>query len=339
MAQQTDHEKLILAWRALAGNDEGEGWCTIPIEIEAPCHLLAGRHFPGNEESVLVGFNSVQIPTRFHFPNGRGFRIEKVEHALSANVKFWLALSRQPAGNLDMFARMAEDIIGMLRGYDHFDDETFFYVFFGRIKAWQEFMQSGSGNVLGSEAEIGLFGEISFLKMILETRIPVLKALESWRGPLDGLQDFVLGTGAIEVKSTVAVKGFPATIGSLEQLDRSAVNPLFLTGIRLSLDDKGKTLPELIIELGEFFNNDLEERIAFENLILQAGFLSSFSANYTRRFTHVETTIMPVSETFPTLTRGNIDTAIRRVQYELDLDLVNVPAISLDLALKKLGVV
>lgn len=337
MALQTDRERLQSAWRALAGDGVDDGWRTIPIE-GGPNRLLAGRHFPGNEESILVGFNSVRMPPDSRLPQGRGFRVEKVRYDIGGDGQVWVSLSRQLAGSLDMFVRMAEDVIGMLRAYGHANDETLVQLFLGRIKAWQEFMERGREDVLGPEAEVGLFGELSVLKMILEALASPIVALESWHGPLDGLQDFLIGTGAIEVKSTVAVNGFSATIGSLEQLDDSLVQPLFLAGIRLSLDSYGRTLPEFITELGGLLSDNPAAKGMFENLVLRAGFLWAFSDSYKRRFTHTDTTIMPVGENFPNLTRGNVNIAIRKARYELDLGLVNVPDVGLSWALEELGV-
>ena len=114
MAQQSEFDRLQTAWRALAGDGVTEGWRTIPIEPLGAHRLLAGRHFPGNEEAILVGFNSVHLPPDGQLPQGQGFRVERVRHKISGDAHAWIALSRQPVGSLDMFARMAEDVVGML---------------------------------------------------------------------------------------------------------------------------------------------------------------------------------------------------------------------------------
>ena len=62
-----------------------------------------------------------------------------------------------------------------------------------------------------------------------------INTLDAWQGPLNGLQDFFIGTGAIEVKATIAPQGFPAKISSLDQLDETQRQPLFLAGVRLAL--------------------------------------------------------------------------------------------------------
>ena len=338
MVLRTDLERLQSAWRALAGESKDDGWRTIPIGEGRRHRVFAGRHFPGDEEAVLVGFNSVKFPTDDHLPQGRGFRVKNVKQDIPGGTEAWVSLSRQSAGSLDMFARMAEDVISMLQSQDYIDDEMLFLLFLGRIRAWQEFMEKGRDDVLRPEAEVGLFGELTVLKMVLEAQVSADMALDSWHGPLGELHDFRIGGGAIEVKSTVAETGFPATVGSLEQLDESLVQPLYLAGIRLSLDNSGSTLPEFVADLRSVLSANLLAQGMFESLVLRAGFLWAFSGSYRRRFMHTDTLVIPVRDNFPKLIRGNVNIAIRKVRYELDLALVNIPDIGLNQALHELGV-
>jgi hypothetical protein len=338
MAQQSEFDRLQTAWRALAGEGITEGWRTIPIEPTGAHRLLAGRHFPGNEEAILVGFNSVHLPPDGQLPQGQGFRVERVRHKISGDAHAWIALSRQSVGSLDMFARMAEDVVGMLEVYGHVDDQTLFQLFLGRIKAWQEFMHQARAEVLGPEAETGLAGELCFLKSLLETGLSAARALDGWQGPLDGLHDFLLGLGAIEVKSTVATHGFPATIGSLEQLDASLVSPLFLAGVRLVSNDGGMTLQEIIDDILHGLGDSPDAQGKFESLVLRAGFLRAFSDRYRRRFSLVDTRIVLIDEDFPALTQNNVNPAIRKARYEMDIDLVTAPHIGVGQALEELGV-
>jgi hypothetical protein len=41
-----------------------------PLALTGPRRLRAGRHFPGNEEALLVGFTSVHVPPAAQLPQG-----------------------------------------------------------------------------------------------------------------------------------------------------------------------------------------------------------------------------------------------------------------------------
>jgi hypothetical protein len=338
MAQQSEFNRLQTAWRALAGEGKEGGWRTIPIEPFDRRQLLAGRYFPGNEEAILVGFNLVNAPGDKHLPQGQGFRVEKVKHKFCGDAQLWIALSRRPAGSLDMFTRMAENIISMIADYEHVNDRQLLQLFLARIKAWQEFMHQSRAEILGPEAELGLAGELWFLRILLRKGLPGSMILDAWRGPLNGLHDFLFCCGAIEVKTTAATHGFPATVGSLAQLDPSLASPLFLVGIRFILETGGETLPEIIDDIACSLGDNPESTGRFETLVLRCGFLRAFADQYTRRFLHSDMRIMLVDHEFPSLTRDNVDHSIKEVRYELDLDLVQASDIAIEKALEELGV-
>jgi hypothetical protein len=297
MAQLTEHDELRFAWRALASNTAGaEGWSTIPLALTGPRKLRAGRYFPSNEEALLVGFTAVQVPPAAQLPQGHGFLVSKVDLGTEGSGGLWLALSRRTQGSLDMFTMMALDIIATLNAGSATAEERLFQLFLARIRAWQDFMRRGTDATLGPEEEIGLFGELVFLRGMLDVGLPAVVAIESWLGPMNGIQDFVLGGGAVEVKTTIATVGFTATIGSLEQMDDSSRQPLFLAAIRICLDATGMSLPTIIEDTRTLLGEDPATGHTFNVKLIHAGYLDAVAEYYKRTFTHVSTRIMRVTE-------------------------------------------
>ena len=339
MVLRTERDDLLAAWRALAGNSGADGWRTIPITFGGPCRLRAGRRFPGNQEALLVGFGSARVPPAVQLPQGQGFLVSRTDILGDGEQsRTWIALSRQSAGSLDLFALMADDIVATLRGLTDLEDGRRLQVFLSRIRAWQDFMRCGSDRVLGFEAEIGLFGEIEFLRDLI-AELSASVAVDAWKGPLDGIHDFTFGAGAIEVKCTASPNGFPAAIGSLEQLDDSRIYPIFLAGVRLVSDGSGRTLTEQVGELRGLLKDQPPVLAMFNNLLIRAGFLDGAAEDYVRRFSRAEMRLMRVSDGFPRLTRSNVAAEIDKVRYELDIDRIVTPEISLAKSLEQLGVI
>jgi len=136
---------------------------------------------------------------------------------------------------------MVLDIIDTIRLARTVSEERSFHLFLTRIRAWQDFMRRGT-DAYSDHKQIGLYGELMTLLCTVKAGLHPAIPIDAWEGPLNGIQDFILGTGAIEVKTTIASAGFPATIESLDQLDDAARQPLFVAAVRLRVDDNGTSL-------------------------------------------------------------------------------------------------
>ena len=334
----SDMEGLRAAWRALAGAQRGEGWQTIPVTVRAPCSLSAARRMPGGEEAVLVEFRGVQSLPDSRLPQGHGFEVLKLEDDPTGAGHLVVALARRSKGSPELFAMMAEDLVNLLDRWAGAREGAVLVRFLARIRAWQDFMNRHRESVLSAEDEQGLFGELLLLKRILETGLSPRDVLDVWQGPADGLQDFILGSGAIEVKTTLSVRGFPATVSSLEQLDDNIRQPLFVAAVRLALHSSGITLPEMADIVRESLDGNREVAETFDIRLMQAGLLGSTLSRYTRRYLHASSTILCVQGEFPRLTRANVHPAVRKARYKVDLDLANAEEADLERALELMGV-
>ncbi len=331
-------KEFLLAWSSLTGDDAELGWRAISLPSAGPLELRAGRRTPDNAEAVLIGFPSARLAAADNLPEGQGFAVERLD--LDGSGRMWLALTRKPAGSAELFAAMSCDVVGALddAAAAQCDEKKLVRVLIGRVGAWQEFMRKGA-QVLSPEAESGLIGELTLLRAIIGAGVAPAVALGSWVGPLNGVQDFELGTGAIEVKATLSVTGFPAKIGSLQQLDDSARQPLFIAGETLRQVDSGQNLPELIKVMRLSIAADAESDRLLSERLLAAGFIDAHSDRYPRRFIVVSTRIIEVVGDFPRLTQGNVPVGIVRAKYEIDLDKAPGDNVGIEQALKQLGAI
>ncbi|MGF6642436.1 PD-(D/E)XK motif protein [Paraburkholderia sp. GAS82] len=333
MARPT--KEFIDAWRALSGLSGTSGWRTFPVAPAGACELRAGRHAPGDEEALLASFTAATIPPPTMLPRGQGFSVDRIEQA--GAVQGWLALSRQSSGSQELFAMMVADVAGVMDANAARSEEELLRAFLARVRGWQEFMKSGF-QALAPEAETGLVGELMFLRAVIASGVHATFAVDAWVGPLDAPQDFVLGTGAIEVKSTLAAAGFRAKIGSLEQLDDSFRTPIFMAATRLRESQNGLTLPEIAAEIKNQVAHDLSASNTLTDRLLAAGYIDAHADRYTRRFALADLRIFEVTAGFPRITTGSAPTGILRATYEIDLEHAPGPPIMLIDTMRKLGV-
>jgi len=331
-------KEFLLAWSSLSGNDAEPGWQAIALPAAGLLEIRAGRRSPDNAEAVLVGFPSARLAAADKLPEGQGFAVERADP--EGNGRLWLALTRKSAGSAVLFAAMACDVVGALdeAAAAGADEPKLVRVFVGRVGAWQEFMRKGT-QALSPDAKIGLIGELTLLRAIIDAGLPSALAIESWVGPLDGIQDFELGTGALEVKATLSAAGFPAKIGSLEQLDDSTRQPLFVAGAKLRQTAAGQNLPEIVDAMRASIKGDAESERLLAERLLAAGYIDSHADCYPRRFEQAGTRVVEVADDFPRLTSGKVPAGIMRAMYEIDLDKAPGENVGAEGALKKLGAI
>jgi len=337
MAHQSND--LVLAWKSLSGVDSIPGWQAISLEPVGPVEIQAGKRTPGNLEAILLSFPKGCIPSIEKLPEGQGFSVERVFDASSDSTQ--VALTRKPAGSPELFLIMANDVVSTLASasMENASTNRLLRVFLGRVGAWQEFMRKGS-MPLSAESEVGLVGELKLLSRLIEEGVPVNIAVNAWTGPtFDGLRDFALGAGAIEVKTTISSNGFVAKIGSLEQLDDTHCKPLFVGALKFSLVETGQTLPELVAEISEMVSIDPYVLAEFENRLLSASYLTTHAHHYHRRFSPQEEKIIQVDDDFPCITHGNIKTGVVSARYEINLEQLLNRDVGLANALKNLGMI
>lgn len=333
MAQPIDG--IELAWSSMRDSTDTAGWRSISISMIGPCALRAGLSFPDKLEAFLVSFAVSAIPVAEKFPDGQGFSVTRV---VSDDGRIWLALTRNIHGSLELFTAMVADVLRAMEVECDSDEERLLRVFLGRIRAWQEFMRKGAQS-LSPESEIGLVGELTLLRAIIDAGVPPVIAIESWVGPFDGVQDFNLGTGSLEVKATLSMTGFPAKIGSLEQLDDSVRQPLFLAGARLHQTETGRSLPQIVAAMRDIAAGDPGSVCLFDERLIAAGYFDAHADRYIRRFSLAETLIVEVKEDFPRLTSGGVPPGVMKAIYEIDLDKVSRPRLLIVNVLKNLGVI
>ncbi|WVM94254.1 PD-(D/E)XK motif protein [Halopseudomonas pachastrellae] len=331
--------EILRVWRALAGHSSSRGWRTLDlVAVATSCRVKAARLSPGNEEAVLVGFPSLKAGSATKLPQGQGFRMERAALGDAGDGWQWLALIRQPSGSLELFAKVAADVAAVLQSSSDLPEEHLYQRFLGRVRGWQEFMRRGREG-LTEEKELGLVGELSIIHMLVDSKVPLFTAIDGWKGPHNGLHDFQLGIGSLEVKSTLATEGFPVRIASLSQLDETNCPPLFLAGLRFVLLETGCTLAEMVEAIRERVAVDSAAGRLLEQGLLSVGYLDIHAELYTRRFAFNEGRFHLVDADYPRLAPFTVHPAIRRAAYDLDLALVEAGKYSLDEVLKQLGVV
>lgn len=331
-------EKLFVdAWRALPGfSGDSPGWHTIPIKSCNGLSFRAGVHFPDRTEAVLVGFQVDSFPKNIRLPDGQGFSVLLLDTQPDL-PGVWVVLHRQPAGNLEMFTKMAVDVLNILSS-NLFSGMDAFNTFLHRIMAWQKFMEHPQQDELSFEEKIGLCGEIELLNDLLDCGVSSIMAVSAWVGPLKALHDFTFSNGGIEVKSTSSRKKNLVEITSAEQLDATLATPLFLATCQFSVGQSGKTLAEKLRNTRTRLGDNPSAVSIFESLLKNFNITDLDSFDSSDRFQLTDKFLFSVSGAFPALTEAVLPDAVQEVKYSLSVPQLGQFSTNLTEALVRMGV-
>jgi hypothetical protein len=325
-------DEFLESWKTFKSAKAENGWQVISVSGFPNCDLMAGLAMPMSREAAFFNFLDANIPRAELLPNGLGFAIEPIE----MEGRIWLALTRKEQGISELYIAMLENLFDLLNGMSLSSGDALLNSFLERVAAWQDFMRQGR-QILSIESQTGLFGELSFLKDLIDLGLKE-EAIKTWDGPLDGLQDFHIGFGAIEVKSTVSQDGFIAKIGSLDQLSDSTYKPLYLVGKKLRISPAGLSLPMMIDEIRTELGGNLSLLSNFESRLLRSGYLDMHSGAYDRLLVVEKSLMYEVDQDFPRLTPQLLSPLIKSARYEIDISSMPAKALDLKEILNKVGV-
>ena len=186
---------------------------------------------------------------------------------------------------------------------------------------FRELLEGAS--VLSSDREVGLFGELTVVDCLVSA-LGGAQAVAAWRGPNGDEHDFDLGSGDLEVKSTLSEKRVH-WIGSLSQLEPTPGRTLWLLSMQLTTGhSEALTIADLVAKLrSRLVGLDLKE---FEKKLYSAGWRDKYRGTVRRRFRLRSTpTLLPVDEKFPALTQARIAATgmliarLREIAYSIDV--------------------
>lgn len=220
----------------------------------------------------------------------------------------------------DVFLLFIVDILERLVAVN--DPREALTIIHQRVSYWRQLFARVSGELLSPVQQRGLYGELLFLKCLLENKQDQEVILNSWKGSESANQDFALNAVAVEIKTSKA--GIPnISISNEHQLDYTHWKNLYLGVISLN-ESAGKenTLSSLIQEILIILEKDIKLQNLFEEKLSLAGIASEMVKKYDditysvrRKF------FFKVHEGFPLIIPSHFkDTSIFNIKYQIDID-------------------
>ncbi len=219
----------------------------------------------------------------------------------------------------DIFLILCTDLLNIL-AEPSVNEKTKLIKVNKRLDYWREFLRRPRNQRLSAEAEIGLIGELCFLKNILSIN-PNLDIMKYWGGPAGATHDFYGNSISVEVKTSTVKQRSYVKISSEFQLDSKEEDKLFLAHYEIrEANDKSDVfnLLTLVRDIKELV--DVSSCAALDGLLSLVGYVEADSHFYDKkRYELVKLTTYQVLDDFPRLIIDDLNLHVSDVQYRLNL--------------------
>ena len=192
----------------------------------------------------------------------------------------------------------------------------------GRLITWQRFLRRNGDGLLSEQEQTGLFAELFVLRELLADGVPASHAVDAWRGPWAGAQDFRLPNCSVEVKATASPGSTSFEVANLVQLDERHLPCLVVRHIALvRAEGRGETLPSTIDGIsGEISASDPSAAIRFSDSLLEMGYSHAHRAEYGKEgFTVHSDRQFLVRDDFPRIRTEELRAGVTACSYSVGL--------------------
>jgi hypothetical protein len=311
-------EQLWLEMEAEAGANVA--WLTRFARPQTGHPLLVALEQTTRARTLLVPVPNAELPPRREWPECRG--LELISVALGSQPHLGVRL-RDPAC-ADVFTALAEDVaprVASASGAKQAAAELL-----GRLRHWQQFL-TAARETMSIEAQRGLWGELHVLHTHLLPALGAAATVRGWKASAAAHQDFQFSGGAVEVKTTAAKQPQSVRITSERQLDDTGVGALFLHVV--VVDERevpaggcvpGQSLPALIADIRTQLSADLIALAAFNDRLLDRGWLEAHASRYeARRWTVRGEHTYELRPGFPRLVEADLPAGVGDVSFAVSL--------------------
>ena len=262
---------------------------------------------------LALSFNE-SVEGQFSIPN-----LQNIEIAIQSDKKTLTFLLIEE-GSLRQFRIFCEDCVDSVKKLSTADTTHVLETLASVIYKWVELFGSNKKKTLSKSSELGLIGELLVMRNILMAVISPNDSVLSWNGPKRHEQDFSFNSRLIEVKCQLASKDKVFTVSSLDQLDDIS-GQIYISHVGISpalaSSSDSFSLPSLVDEVIVSLVSDNYTIDTFLGYLELAGYQHNSDTNfgyYVESFLNV----FKVTESFPKLTKTDVDKAIEKCSYRIN---------------------
>lgn len=308
-------DKLITIWESMEAREDSNGLQLQRLDsMNGMYDIYIGVDRPSMRRTFLVRLNDSASRSDIDSLSTDGLAIDLVTISKLDNDSSFLAIYLDEAAYEHIFAYFISSILDALSEAE--DGYPTFVLIKSVLSTWKQFLKTARGS-LSIESQRGLFGELCFLKSLVERHGS--PAVYNWSGAKATSKDFEFHRKAIEVKSTFSNAPLALKISNLLQLDDADLDELYLLHQSFEIAETGAlTLQDIIDDIRKLLgiSGELQK---FNDMLIAYGYIEEDRHEYTEEYRHILSRIYHVKSDFPRLTKQMASSAIVSATYEISL--------------------
>lgn len=309
---------LLAAWEELSTEGERQdAYVRIRLPTITKCATWAAKEVGSSNLALMIEVDTSEITADLDFPSGLGFELSGNPITPGRSGKTRVLLTERGDADRSVFIAVVENLIEELKNSRDQQDAIIRVI--QRLHRWQAFMRNRGFEGLSVSEQLGLYGELIFLRDVLLENAPSEVAIHSWKGPDREAHDFQLTTGSVEVKSTRSTSPRKFHVSNITQLDSVQSKPLYLAFVEAEMSSAGD---ESLVDVVTAVRNqlDLLSAARFDEGLVEAGYLDIHADKYQEnKFSLRNIRYFHVDDKFPKVKRSGIPDGVESVKYEVAL--------------------
>lgn len=312
---------IAAAWDQISADRRAEpGWHARRIHAFSATPIHAALRQPGAAKALLLEVQARSIHPANTFPSSSGFNVTLESLVPGPNGTVRVCLELTDNRYADVFAVLTDDVASSVAAAS--TEQAGIAALIGRLNTWQRFLKRHGDHSLSDQERVGLFAELLVLRDLMAKGLAASDAVDAWRGPWGGAQDFSLTTCAVEVKATASIHPVRFEVSNLAQLDDRSLPALILRHVALTrTPGSGETLPNLVDTLRHIIERTDSAAVQrFSDSLLEVGYLDAQRSEYDGEgyAVHAERSF-EVRGDFPRILSSDVRPGIGACSYSVEL--------------------
>ena len=219
----------------------------------------------------------------------------------------------------DIFSVLCEDLMNSISTIT--DEAKLVKSLLNRYEKWKSLFDKTLLEGLSSEEQRGLFGELYFIRKLLENNFSAIDVINSWVGQEKQIKDFQSGRWAVEIKTSSGNNHQRVHINNERQLDTSDLDNLLLFHLSLNATQRtGENLNQIVDLISAQLALDFVALNRYKSKLLEGGYFQHHKSLYENVGYHIrQETFYKVENGFPRIEESDIRAGVGDVKYTIIL--------------------